>query len=314
MNAVVKPRLSRNAVLLAAVLGAAMLLAATTTVKAADAAGVKAVQEREQRQREERAAPPPAQAQQAAPAARSGDRQNRGPQPQAGGNVDRGNGDRGYNANRGGRPDYRNANGDRVIVGPPRGTAGRDARILPPSRIQGYRPPPPSRVVQRLPPGYRSYNWRGSSYYNYRGSWYRPYGSSYVIVGAPYGMFVPYLPSYYSSVWFGGSRYYYADDTYYMYEPQRRGYVVTRSPYNDSRDDEEDYDSDSGDSYDEDLYIYPTRGQSEKQQSDDRYECHKWAVDQTHYDPTDSDYKSEDRQQYDRAIAACLTGRGYSVK
>ncbi|GEM_PF-4585265 len=36
----------------------------------------------------------------------------------------------------------------------------------------------------------------------------------------------------------------------------------------------------------EKLFIYPRKGQSEKQQSDDRYECHRWAVDQTHFDPT----------------------------
>ena len=56
------------------------------------------------------------------------------------------------------------------------------------------------------------------------------------------------------------------------------------------------------------------RGQNEQQQSDDRYQCHRWAVDQTHYDPTDSEYDRDDRSEYDRAISACLTGRGYSVK
>jgi hypothetical protein len=56
------------------------------------------------------------------------------------------------------------------------------------------------------------------------------------------------------------------------------------------------------------------RGQSERQQADDRYECHRWAVDQAHYDPTDTEYRADDRAQYDRALTACLTGRGYSVK
>jgi hypothetical protein len=37
-------------------------------------------------------------------------------------------------------------------------------------------------------------------------------------------------------------------------------------------------------------------------------------VDQTHYDPTDSRYDRDDRSEYDRALTACLTGRGYSVK
>ena len=206
----------------------------------------------------------------------------------------------------------RGGNRDGVVYGPPRGTQGPDARIVAPPRAYGYnRPPPPERVVQRLPPGYRQYNWGGSPYYNHGGRWYRPYGVSYVIVGAPYGLFMPYLPSYYTTFWFGGSRYFFADDTYYLYEPTRHGYVVTHSPYNDDRDDE-----DGGDSApaDHELYVYPTRGQSERQQADDRYECHRWAADQAHYDPTDAEYRADDRAQYDRALTACLTGRGYSVK
>jgi hypothetical protein len=172
---------------------------------------------------------------------------------------------------------------------------------------QGSRRPP--RYVSNLPGGYRRYDWNGRQYYNHGGHWYRPYGSRYVVVGAPYGLFVNYLPGYYSSFWFGNTRYFYADDTYYMYEPARRGYVVTRSPYGDDRDDES---PDAG--ADEDLYVYPAKGQSEQQQSDDRYECHRWAAEQTHYDPVESNYSADQRADYLRAMTACLTGRGYSVK
>jgi hypothetical protein len=175
-------------------------------------------------------------------------------------------------------------------------------------RYQGNRRPP--RFVNTLPGGYRQYHWNGRPYYHYGGSWYRPYGSRYVVVGAPYGLFVSYLPSYYNTFWFGSTRYYYADDTYYVYEPARRGYVVTRSPYATEAEDEDYYDAE----LDQDLYIYPTRGQSEQQQADDRYECHAWAVDQTGYDPIESDYDADQRADYLRAMTACLTGRGYSVK
>ena len=34
-----------------------------------------------------------------------------------------------------------------------------------------------------------------------------------------------------------------------------------------------------------DVYIYPNKGQSQ-QQSQDRYECHTWAVQQTGFDPS----------------------------
>jgi hypothetical protein len=165
-----------------------------------------------------------------------------------------------------------------------------------------HRPP---RIVQRLPPGYRDYRWNGSRYYYYGGSWYRPYGSSYISIGVPYGLFVTTLPGAYSSFWFGGSRYFYADDTYYLYEPERRGYIVTRSPYGDDEDQDEQG---------EELYIYPARGQSEQQQADDRYECHRWAADQSHYDPIDDEYDADEHEDYLRAMTACLTGRGYTVK
>jgi hypothetical protein len=34
------------------------------------------------------------------------------------------------------------------------------------------------------------------------------------------------------------------------------------------------------------AFAYPNAGQSEQQQSKDRYECHQWAVSQTGFDPT----------------------------
>jgi len=34
------------------------------------------------------------------------------------------------------------------------------------------------------------------------------------------------------------------------------------------------------------AFVYPKAGQSEQQQSQDRYECHQWAVQQTGYDPS----------------------------
>ena len=68
------------------------------------------------------------------------------------------------------------------------------------------------------------------------------------------------------------------------------------------------------------MFIYPRQGRSEKQQADDRYACHRWAVDQTHYDPTQppgsvpETQAGQKRAEYDRAMRACLDGRGYTVK
>jgi hypothetical protein len=181
-----------------------------------------------------------------------------------------------------------------------RGNDGHDGR----PRGHDHRPPPV--VVERLPRGYHDYYWNGNRYYTYGGRWYRPYGTSYVTVGIPFGLFVTTLPGYYTSVWVDGTRYYYSDHTYYVYEPVRRGYVVTHSPYG---DDEDEY----GDTSADDLYIFPANGQSEQQQADDRYTCHRWAVDQSDYDPLDDEYDADRRADYRRAMIACLTGRGYTV-
>ena len=300
--------------LLALVAGTGLLAIAGSAL-AADARGVERVREQQQQQQQQEQ-----QRQQSAPPQQQQQQQQRAPgqprfaPPPPSSAQQQGGGQQLRPYRGGGNNSWRtyDSQGRPAVVGPPRGSADRGSpRIVPPGQAYVRRAPP--RVVPSLPQGHRAYQWRGSPYYWGGGHWYRPYRGSYVIVGAPYGMFVPYLPGSYTSLWIGGTRYYYADGSYYTYEPVRRGYVVSRSPYGDDADEDYDYDED-GDSRDQDLYIYPMRGQSEQQQSDDRYQCHRWAVDQTHYDPTDSKYDRDDRSEYDRALTACLTGRGYSVK
>ncbi|MGC4028981.1 MAG: hypothetical protein QM696_08930 [Steroidobacteraceae bacterium] len=190
---------------------------------------------------------------------------------------------------------------------PPAYRPGAPAYRPPVSRPPAYRPPP--RYVPSLPRGYARYSWNGRPYYYSSGHWYRPWGSQFAIVAAPAGLFVSYLPSYYTSFWYGNTRYFFADDTYYLYEPARRGYVVTSSPYGDAGSSEDDTTSDG-----DELYVYPAQGQSEQQQADDRYECHRWAVGETGYDPVQGNYSPEQRADYQRAIGACMTGRGYTVR
>jgi hypothetical protein len=68
------------------------------------------------------------------------------------------------------------------------------------------------------------------------------------------------------------------------------------------------------------IFVYPRKGQSEELQARDRYECHSWAVSQTHFDPTQpasgatDAYMNQMRSDYLRAMAACLDGRGYTMK
>jgi opacity protein-like surface antigen len=68
------------------------------------------------------------------------------------------------------------------------------------------------------------------------------------------------------------------------------------------------------------LIITARNGQTEQQQWSDRYECHRWAKDQSSFDPTiqppegltASEIASR-RDQYRRAFTACLEGKGYAV-
>jgi hypothetical protein len=69
------------------------------------------------------------------------------------------------------------------------------------------------------------------------------------------------------------------------------------------------------------LIAYPKNGQSDAQQATDQTECHTWAAAQSGFDPTQSAPAQEpsngstiNRSDYMRAQAACLEGRGYSVK
>jgi hypothetical protein len=65
------------------------------------------------------------------------------------------------------------------------------------------------------------------------------------------------------------------------------------------------------------LIAYPKNGQSADQQGKDKFECHQWAVTQSGFDPTQGASATATpakRSDYMRAQAACLEGRGYSVK
>jgi Family of unknown function (DUF6515) len=159
----------------------------------------------------------------------------------------------------------------------------------------------------------------GGRYYYSGGVWYEPRGPRFVVVGPPVGLYVPVLPPYYNTVWFGGIPYYYANDTYYQWVPTQSQYEVVAPPGDESAaqtQPESPPPSTSGD----DIFIYPKNGQSEDQQATDKYECHKWANQQSGFDPTQSgggvppEQNASARAAYNRAMGACLEGRGYSVK
>jgi len=166
-------------------------------------------------------------------------------------------------------------------------------------------------VVRELPRERRVVVARGGRYFYSRGVWYAPRGPSFVVVHAPLGAFVPILPPFYTSVWFGGVPYFVADDTYYVWRDRERGYEVVDPPAQTSSTTATGSD---------DVFVYPKNGQSPEQQSKDRYDCHRWARDETQFDPTQpgggvaAEQNASKRADYHRALTACLEGRGYSVK
>jgi hypothetical protein len=125
--------------------------------------------------------------------------------------------------------------------------------------------------------------------------------------------FVPFLPFYFTTVWWDGVPYYYANDTYYLWSDDQRQYQVVAPP-----DGIESGGTPQAPASNQ-LFIYPKNGQSAEQQDKDKYECHRWAVSQSGFDPTvaggvPSDAIPEKRNGYFRSQAACLEGRGYTVK
>ena len=62
-----------------------------------------------------------------------------------------------------------------------------------------------------------------------------------------------------------------------------------------------------------DIYVYPLKNQSSEQQDRDRYDCHRWAVQQTGFDPSKaypSNPNSLDPQPYRPSQPHVLKGAG----
>jgi hypothetical protein len=153
--------------------------------------------------------------------------------------------------------------------------------------------------------GYGGYGWRGG-YGGWRGGWgCCGWGWGW---GLGLGLYFATLPLYYQTYWWGGVPYYYADNTYYTWDPNVRQYVTVAPPDGVSA-------QNGGVPQGTDLIAYPKNGQSAEQQSRDKFECHQWAVGQSGYDPTTgAAAPATKRSDYMRAQAACLEGRGYSVQ
>jgi len=184
--------------------------------------------------------------------------------------------------------------------------------------------PPRGYVFGGLPAGYVAVSHQGIHFYFGAGIWYRPEpGGRYVVIAPPIGVVVPILPPYYTPLWVRGVPYYYANDVYYVRAPQ--GYMVVEPPPPTVVMEQAPSNAVVelppravvAQAPSAQLFVYPRQGQSEQQQGKDRYECDRWAVGQTGYDPSLAPAGSAAPAQMDnyrRAMSACLDARGYSVQ
>jgi hypothetical protein len=168
--------------------------------------------------------------------------------------------------------------------------------------------------------GFRGGGFRGG-YGGFRHGWYGGgYGPWGYGAGWGLGLYLPFLPLGYSTYYWGGVPYYYADDSLYTWDADSGEYVTVAPPDGspDVAPPNSSAETGSAAAAKVDLFAYPKAGQSEQQQARDRDECRKWARAQTDggssQTPSESIVTSSAHAGYLRAEAACLEGRNYSVK
>jgi hypothetical protein len=142
--------------------------------------------------------------------------------------------------------------------------------------------------------------WRGG--YWRGGFWPRAY------YGVGFNWFLPVLPLAYATYWYGGSPYYYANDVYYTWNPSYEGYVATDPPpIADTAGAGEGAAPNAVAGSAGQIFMYPKNGQSQEQQTTDKAECQQWASQQ-------AGQVAQNGSDYQRAMTACVEGRGYSAK
>ena len=173
--------------------------------------------------------------------------------------------------------------------------------------------------------GYRNYNGAG-----YGNNHWNSYWNGYYRPGIYAGLFVPLLPFGYTTLWQGRDTYYYHDNVYYIADRDgdRTGYRVVDRPtvdavtppgpapvvaappvLNGGPAPVYTQQAKTGQ-----LFAYPRNNQTATEATFDRIECERWGTQQTGFQPAQSLDNAELKGNYQRAVAACLEGRGYSVR
>ena len=163
--------------------------------------------------------------------------------------------------------------------------------------------PPRGYAIAALPGGSLSIGYGGGQYFFHGGVWFRPYGGRYVVTVPPVGIVVPVLPPAYVTLTIGGAPYWYANGVYYAAAPGQ-GYAVVTPPA--GADAAQPAPPPPAPSAPVDPIVYPRNGQTAAQTQADRQECDRWATTQP--------AALADAQVFQRAVAACMDGRGYTLR
>lgn len=195
-------------------------------------------------------------------------------------------------------------------------------------------------VLRDVPRGAAAVHYAGLSYRFAGGVWYERLGPAYMVVAPPLGLVVPQLPAFATRFDSAGKTYLYSNDAFYRPRPDLGGYEVVNDPEDVAvsatpprvasvsasapappavpapltASDAPLPANPTG------VAIHPHSGQSLDQQAMDRYECYRFAVRRTGFDPLATPSGKSPAQvargdtEYSRAQAACLQGRGYTVE
>lgn len=172
------------------------------------------------------------------------------------------------------------------------------------SHAADARPPKQSHrghIVKNLPKAHHTVRVSSGRYFVHRGIYYQPHRGRYRIVAAPIGLRITALPVGFISFQLNAQRYFYAAGNYYNHIDG--AYFVVEKPAG-APEHLENTDTNSDEKIPT-LFAYPANGQNQKLQRTDKKSCQNWANDQHGVDAA-SDFR--------RAYAACLEGRGYTVK
>jgi len=158
----------------------------------------------------------------------------------------------------------------------------------------------------RVHPLVRGGDWHGDHGWHGGYGWHGPYGwYGPAWGGLALGLSFAALPAYYDTYWWGGVPYYYADGTYYSWEPNVGEYVTVAPPAGLQSQVAAQAPAEAQAPAGTQLMAYPEKGQTPEQQAADKTACQQWASQQA---------SPNNPPDLARAESACLAGRGYSVE